>query len=1086
MFLLDTVTVFCCTLQGCSNRLFQCDKSCDAGSRNDTFGRLDNFFRHIRRYHPCLVVGDSCHVDNQTQAVVVDMDMESEPTDEPFSFVQEDEDGNNGSGENSEVDNPADVVEEVTLASTLEVQLPSLPRRAAKPFKSDSLNDHLDNCSAFGYYGAACSLVARSGFQCKHPPFKDIPGPWLVAFLTIARIVLLTNEEVRTLLATLLTFTYGLLSYFLDKANLLPELPLPVTTSDFQSMILNASNTHSLKSILPVPYFEHNAKTEHSFSSPTELVPMTMFMPPQSCIEEGVCDRYKSTVVSGAFFEKRNKIPAQYLSSIDETPTVLVYITLWSDGWDPNTSGKANRAPVWTATGTMIFVELGLVDDPYLANTVLMGVGPGKESHDEFFDMLVNEKTGKWEDTNGQLLPFSFYSRHHKRKVNAFITLALALQDNPERRGCADLLGGNSTTHGIFGVSCAFPKLVVPFEACDSCIDRIQRYAKNGDYSIDSTDHECENCLGWSVEKLCSKGRYKSNLGLALQEHEHGYNLTQGPGRITFEDCITAWKYATENYVDGSWNVTKTKAYLKLFCCNDDLQKRFIAEATLYINVRDCWQPAAETRHAADVLRKFRRMHGTQKHLLPKHPPIWSLFDIQDITETPMHLIMGAVKALLRSLLKFAACRDRQQDFIRRCNEILLTVRNNRLDLAKVLKFKDDRFGGFVAENYSAMAMIMPWLSHILEETTMERSEAEPVPDLLVKPVEKWTGKESKAWLKARGIKNTAKMTAPEARSTVAKLLEGGSENLPQVVDHPGRDMAHDVVRALLLFANSLICTIMLADLEGQAAKNRAQALVSLFLSQYEIVDKNLMPDRSKPIWIEKYNLLGLLRVPEHFIRHRHLRNQYEGGRIGEGMVKELRQICPNAIRDGWSRNMIKNFYRDQSLDGLCHEAQTEWLYSKSCGMLDLARCRLPSELTASQLRKFKRYREIKDVSVYIRKGYPVSVVVYKSCAGTGLHVACVETKNQQWTLHFWKLQTEAEVNDDSHGYLYFSITPGPIIPTGRKTLKVAGYQTDSFAIMLPDLWNERSEGGNYKFAVISEDWRSLDRTNNWRSPSTK
>jgi hypothetical protein len=70
-----------------------------------------------------------------------------------------------------------------------------------------------------------------------------------------------------------------------------------------------------------------------------------------------------------------------------------------------------------------------------MANTVLMGVGPGKESHEEFFEMFVNEKRGKWEDGEGKLVPLLFYSKHHTRNTYVFITMALAIQDNPERRG---------------------------------------------------------------------------------------------------------------------------------------------------------------------------------------------------------------------------------------------------------------------------------------------------------------------------------------------------------------------------------------------------------------------------------------------------------------------------------------------------------------------------------------------------------------------------------------------------------------------------------------------------------------------------
>jgi len=153
----------------------------------------------------------------------------------------------------------------------------------------------------------------------------------------------------------------------------------------------------------------------------------------------------------------------------------------------------------------------------------------------------------------------------------------------------------------------------------------------------------------------------------------------------------------------------------------------------------------AEQQFEPQDLERFRLLRHTPKYRLPKHPAIWSLFIILDITETPMHLMMGVVKALLCSLLKYTSCRDRQQDFVRRCNEILKTIQGIRIDLVPILKFKDEKFGGFVAENYSAMAMIVPWLSHILEEKMMEPSATCVVPDVDVKPLEKWTGKECKA-----------------------------------------------------------------------------------------------------------------------------------------------------------------------------------------------------------------------------------------------------------------------------------------------------------------------------------------------------
>ena len=218
-------------------------------------------------------------------------------------------------------------------------------------------------------------------------------------------------------------------------------------------------------------------------------------------------------------------------------------------------------------------------------------------------------------------------------------------------------------------------------------------------------------------------------------------------------------------------NATKTKASLKVLCCNDGIQKRFIKEAHHYINVRESVKANAAGSFEEEELQQYVKMHPDLGNQLPKHPALWSLHDILDITEKPMHLMMGSIKAILRSLLKFTTCRDRQQEFIQRCYEVLKTVSEVRVDLMPVLRFKNDKFGGYVAENYSAMAMIIPWMSHILEEECMVPSITCAVPDVLLKPYEKWNGKECKAWLKQRGHKGCSKLDAAGAKSAVAVYL---------------------------------------------------------------------------------------------------------------------------------------------------------------------------------------------------------------------------------------------------------------------------------------------------------------------------
>ena len=137
-------------------------------------------------------------------------------------------------------------------------------------------------------------------------------------------------------------------------------------------------------------------------------------------------------------------------------------------------------------------------------------------------------------------------------------------------------------------------------------------------------------------------------------------------------------------------------------------------------------------------------------------------------------------------------------------------------------------------------------------------------------------------------------------------------------------------------------------------------------------------------------------------------------------MVKQLRKLCPNAVREGWSRNMIKTFYRNQSLDALFHEAQTEHAPSwKWC----TTGTRFEQSVSNGLLRKFRRYRDLDDIREYLNKGYPISVIGYKVGLDDSLKFACVRSKSKTWTLFFISVSYFGDTYIDPNGYIYFSIS---------------------------------------------------------------
>jgi hypothetical protein len=162
----------------------------------------------------------------------------------------------------------------------------------------------------------------------------------------------------------------------------------------------------------------------------------------------------------------------------------------------------------------------------------------------------------------------------------------------------------------------------------------------------------------------------------------------------------------------------------------------------------------------------------------------------------------------------------------------------------------------------------------------------------------------------------------------------------------------------------AIFCT----DLAGKEAMHRATASVMRFLSLMEVLDLKLSPKRAKPIWIAKFNFLGLLRVCESFVQFQHVRNLYEGGEIGEGIVKQLRPFVAKGVHSRWATNLLLSHYRNCTLDLLKEALEPKDAKKKGC--------LLGSEVEPS---KFKRYSTLAEVTYQLDNARPLPVLLYGS-----------------------------------------------------------------------------------------------------------
>jgi hypothetical protein len=281
-------------------------------------------------------------------------------------------------------------------------------------------------------------------------------------------------------------------------------------------------------------------------------------------------------------------------------------------------------------------------------------------------------------------------------------------------------------------------------------------------------------------------------------------------------------------------------------------------------------------------------------------------------------------------------------------------------------------------------------------------------------------------------------------------------------------------IRDLVFRMQNMFRAIFCTDLCEIDAKNRATASVMRFLSLMESLDLKLNPKREKPIWIAKYNFLGLLRICESFEFFRHARNLYEGGVIGEGIVKQLRPLTASGVHKKWATNLLLKYYRQLTLDMLIAASDGSSTTRKHCP--------LGENVEAC---KFKRYTHTVDVAHSIATGQPLPLLFYG--AESEWKAGVVVVSKNAW--NFQEISFEKGPDDslnDDFGLSYHLVAMGVSLCLGvvneEFNLCLEGdlaFQFWDYGLLLPETLREKMEGRlGYRYAMVRSNWQYLDM--NW------
>jgi hypothetical protein len=325
------------------------------------------------------------------------------------------------------------------------------------------------------------------------------------------------------------------------------------------------------------------------------------------------------------------------------------------------------------------------------------------------------------------------------------------------------LLAGNSILQPLFGMSSHFKNLVRPFNACKDCQTKVFEYIEEGNWLCPPVQDYCPNCVSWNVDnQMDCKYSVSYPMPLALLETSPGYLLFHGPGPISSGLLIAGWNHAIEMFVhQKKWIQADVQKYLHQMCVNDGTIEEFLLSCRKNVLLEEV--KTNESEYEQEEIARTITQAGArpEEFELPKPPAMWQLGETESKVEGIMHLSMGIQKAVFKFVHFWATKHQNGKVLQRRLSVLLASVQKLNISYVPCRPYKDEKFGGYIAERGCTPAfrrMILYPLIRQFQMTTDHNQNVEK--------------KDNLAWMERRGIEHAASISASEAKREVSRYME--------------------------------------------------------------------------------------------------------------------------------------------------------------------------------------------------------------------------------------------------------------------------------------------------------------------------
>jgi hypothetical protein len=308
-----------------------------------------------------------------------------------------------------------------------------------------------------------------------------------------------------------------------------------------------------------------------------------------------------------------------------------------------------------------------------------------------------------------------------------------------------------------------------------------------------------------------------------------------------------------------------------------------------------------------------------------------------------MHLLfLGVQKTVVHVIGDWIKLMGKTSQFVAYMSTALKDI--PYVSWCPVATYTGDKLGGWVSENYLALARISKWMYAPLEQIVPDTPEYEgPDPDI---PVQRWSKTVCISWFAARRItldhlvnesayefddetrcilsvynktnKKGLKDIPVAKMRTVIAVIQNSSAVPPLATQRACR--ASDILE-LVRCLHSMIAHIMSASATDDSIL-AMNIRIKLFLSIFDRVTCSMVPTknettRKKPKWLTSYNFVCLLNIPEATRHLGPLRNLWEGGTKGEGFIRFAKSELNQGLRKNWQENTLSKMLKNETLHTL-------------------------------------------------------------------------------------------------------------------------------------------------------------------------